>query len=196
MFSVSHVSGRDVQQLVANRECGKCTVCCKVPAIDHPDLQKLPGVTCPNCKVGGCRIYETRPDPCRKFYCGWRYLPGLGNEWRPDKLGILIRFEQAPPGYASTAFQFLVFGGGDVVRPIFIDYMMQMMARGFAVFLAVRGPEGFSDAKLLLNEHLAEAVARRDRSAVVKFVREALASLSTHKFEPAVLAHAPPPPTA
>jgi hypothetical protein len=187
------VSGaRFVQQLVINRECGKCTVCCKVPAIDHPELQKMPGVTCPNCKVGGCKIYETRPDPCRNFYCGWRYLPGLGNDWRPDKNGILIRFEQGPPGYPPTAFQFMVIGGGDVIRPAFIDYMMQMIARRFAVFLAVRGPEGFSDAKLLLNDHVTEMVARRDRNAFVKFVRGVLASLATHKFERVVLQHAPP----
>ena len=52
----------------------------KVTAIDHPDLQKMPGTTCRNCKSGGCQIYETRPDPCRRFFCGWRYLPDLGKD--------------------------------------------------------------------------------------------------------------------
>jgi hypothetical protein len=163
-----------------------------VPAIDHADLQKLPGVTCPNCKVGGCRIYETRPDPCRNFYCGWRYLPGLGNEWRPDKNGILIRFEKAPPGYPPTAFQFLVFSGGDVVRPALIDYMMQLIGRRFAVFLALRGPEGFSDVKLFLNEYMTETVAKRDRGAFVKFMRESLEAMSKNTFERAVLKHGTP----
>jgi hypothetical protein len=182
---------RVVQQLVADRECGKCTVCCKVPAIDHPALQKMPGVTCPNCKVGGCKIYETRPEPCRNFFCGWRYLPDLGKDWRPDKCGVLIRFQDAPPGYPPSAFQFLVFGGGDVVRPVFIDYMINLMGRRFAVYLALRGPDGFSDVGCFLNEYLAEAVAKRDRGTVVKFVREALDQMSRNKFERAVLKHAP-----
>lgn len=177
--------------LVANRECGQCTVCCKVTAIDHPDLQKMPGTTCPNCKSGGCRIYDTRPEPCRGFFCGWRYLPDLGKDWRPDKNGILIRFETAPRGFQPMAFQFLMFGGGDVVRPALIDYMMQLIGRRFAVFLAMRGPEGFSDVKVLLNEYVAEIVAKRDRNAFVKFVREAIDAMSQNKFERAILKHAP-----
>jgi len=180
-------------QLVANRECGQCTVCCRVPAIDHPNLQKPPGVTCPNCKIGGCKIYETRPEPCRGFFCGWRYLPDLKQDWRPDKNGILIRFQPAPRGYQQpSAFQFLVFGGGDVVTPVFTGYLATLIGRRVAVFLALRGPDGFSDVSVLLNEYAAEAVAKRDRNAFVKIVREALAAMAKNKFEPAVLKHAPP----
>jgi hypothetical protein len=178
--------------LVANRECGKCTVCCRIPAIDHVELQKLPGVTCPNCKVGGCKIYETRPAPCRNFFCGWRYLPDLGNDWRPDKNGVLIRFQPAPVGYPSTAFQFLVFGKGDVLKPAFVDYMANLISRRLAVFLALRGPEGFSDVSVLLNDYAAEAVSRRDRDGFVKILRDALAAMAANTFDPAVLKHAPP----
>ena len=100
-------------ELVANRECGKCVVCCKVLTIDDPQLQKLPGVMCGNCKTGsGCKIYDTRPDPCRGFFCGWRYLRELDDKWRPDKSGVMIRFQDVPPGYQPPGFQFLVTGHG------------------------------------------------------------------------------------
>lgn len=181
-------------ELIANRECGKCTICCKVLTIDDPELQKLPGVMCPNCKTGsGCKIYETRPDPCRGFFCGWRYLPDIDDKWRPDKSGIMIRFQNAvPAGYPPMGFQFLVFGRTDVISPVFINYVTSLVSRRFAVFLAMRGPDGFSDVSVFMNDHLAPAVASRDRNAFVKVLRNALEAMSKNKFERAVLKHSSP----
>ena len=54
--------------VVPNRECGECTVCCKVLLIDDPEFQKLPGVLCPNCKAGaGCQIYDDAPVAVPRF---------------------------------------------------------------------------------------------------------------------------------
>ena len=52
------------------RECGDCTLCCKLPAIkDFKDGYKW----CENCNIGkGCNIYETRPKPCIDFDCMWK----------------------------------------------------------------------------------------------------------------------------
>ena len=73
-------------QLVPNRDCGGCTVCCKDLAINEPDLKKVRGVLCEHCaKDSGCAIYETRPGICRTWFCGWRLLPQLDDGWRPDK---------------------------------------------------------------------------------------------------------------
>ena len=43
-----------------------------------------------------------------------------------------------------------------------------------------------------MNDHLASAVASRDRNAFVKVLRNALEAMSKNKFEPAVLNHASP----
>jgi hypothetical protein len=183
----------EIVDLVANRECGKCTVCCKVLTIDDPQLQKLPGVMCPNCKTGsGCKIYDTRPDPCRGFFCGWRHLRDLDDKWRPDKSGVMIRFQGAPPGYQPPGFQFLVFGHGDLVTPSFVNYLTNLVARRAPVFLAMRGPEGFSDVSIFMNDHLTPAVTNRDRNAFVKVLRNALEAMSKNQFEKAVLKHGSP----
>ena len=73
-----------VAKTVPGRECGTCTLCCKVMAID--ELQKQPGVWCPNCARGqGCKIYDTRPAECRAFYCHWMLEKSLPAEWKPER---------------------------------------------------------------------------------------------------------------
>lgn len=179
-------------ELIANRECGKCTVCCKVLAIDDPELAKPPGVMCPNCKTGsGCKIYETRPGPCRGFFCGWRVLPDADDKWRPDRIGVMIRLQQEgiPAGYQPMGLQFLVLGGTDVLTTPLITYIVSLITNRVAVFLAMRGPEGFSDVSAFLNEILAQPVARRDKNGIMKTLRSVLDAMSRNKFEPAVLKH-------
>lgn len=73
------------------RECGECTVCCtqwKIPELNKPaetlcqNLKQPPG--CQNCL-----IYDSRPDVCRNFRCGW--MQGfMGEEGRPDKSGVVM----------------------------------------------------------------------------------------------------------
>src|SRR5262245_37176595 len=97
-------------QLVPNRECGECNVCCKALLIDEPTLQKPPGVLCANWKPArGCGIYDTRPAACRGFFCGWRMMPELGDELRPDRSGILVRMirEHIPSGLNPVGLYFL-----------------------------------------------------------------------------------------
>jgi hypothetical protein len=66
------------------RECGTCTLCCKVIAVT--DFGKLPGVWCQHCKRGvGCGIYEIRPTDCRTFFCEWMLEKTLGAEWKPER---------------------------------------------------------------------------------------------------------------
>lgn len=65
------------------RECGACSRCCKL--LDIPVLAKPGGKWCQHCKpgCGGCTIYDTRPDVCRKFACQWLIDPSFGDEWFP-----------------------------------------------------------------------------------------------------------------
>ena len=32
----------------------------------------------------------TRPKICREFLCGWLLFPELGDDWRPDRSGVII----------------------------------------------------------------------------------------------------------
>lgn len=64
-----------------DRECGRCTLCCKVLAIK--ELDKPKGINCGLVQIGkGCGDYENRPPSCREFECLW--LMGLlPNEFKP-----------------------------------------------------------------------------------------------------------------
>ena len=77
------------------RQCGECSVCCKVTQVEGTDFTKLPGVTCPllSHKDGKaiCARYgqDNRPDCCDQFRCGW--LRGFGSETdRPDQCGVML----------------------------------------------------------------------------------------------------------
>jgi hypothetical protein len=71
------------------RDCGTCTLCCKV--YDVPSLAKPAGKWCQHCLPGrGCGIHETRPDHCRAFFCLWMTETFLGPEWKPDRSKFVI----------------------------------------------------------------------------------------------------------
>jgi hypothetical protein len=70
------------------RECGGCTMCCKLPAA--PELNKPAWQWCHHCDKGqGCRIYEARPQGCRDFMCLWKVMPDFPEELRPDRCKVI-----------------------------------------------------------------------------------------------------------
>lgn len=70
--------------LGSGRECGTCTLCCKVVGV--LEIAKPAGVWCRHCVRGkGCEIYDTRFSSCRTFYCQWMIDKGLGPEWKPER---------------------------------------------------------------------------------------------------------------
>ena len=72
--------------------CGTCTLCCKLLAIGA--LEKPKDRWCDHCAPGqGCRIYETRPQECVHFECGWKIDERLGPEWRPDRCKFLLAYD-------------------------------------------------------------------------------------------------------
>jgi hypothetical protein len=74
---------------VPGRECGDCTLCCKVMAIEY--ISKPASSWCPHCKPGrGCRIYPDRPDECRTFNCLWLINDRLDERWRPSKSKLVL----------------------------------------------------------------------------------------------------------
>lgn len=68
------------------RQCGDCTLCCKVMAIEQ--LAKPASSWCQHCRPGhGCLSYATRPDECCDFDCLWLIDDRLDQRWKP-KTGI------------------------------------------------------------------------------------------------------------
>ncbi len=94
--------------LAPGRECGSCTACCKIPTIDAPTLRKPPGVMCPHCTGSNCGIYESRPAPCRTFYCLWRRVATMPDELRPDRIGVMFSIETVNPPQNPFERQFVI----------------------------------------------------------------------------------------
>jgi hypothetical protein len=73
----------------SSRECGDCSLCCKVLGI--PELNKAKDAWCPNFAAGiGCHIYADRPPSCRNFVCRWMSDPAMGPEWKPSICKMVI----------------------------------------------------------------------------------------------------------
>ena len=71
------------------RQCGDCSLCCKVLGI--PELDKPKDAWCPNFASGtGCRIYEDRPPSCHDFSCRWLNDPAMGPEWKPSVCKMVL----------------------------------------------------------------------------------------------------------
>ena len=78
--------------LVAGRDCGSCSLCCKVLGI--PETDSPPGQWCRHVASGrGCAIHPTRPEGCRTFYCHYLRNPRLGPEWKPERAKFLLSIE-------------------------------------------------------------------------------------------------------
>jgi hypothetical protein len=77
-------------QVVPGRECGSCSLCCKVYFI--AELDKPAGKWCQHCKPGkGCVIHATTlPDQCAKFNCLWRTDAALPAHWKPDQSRMVV----------------------------------------------------------------------------------------------------------
>lgn len=74
----------------SGRSCGSCAACCTLLGI--PEINKPVRTMCPFLVRKSslpCGWYETRPQSCRDFVCGW--LAGLmADQDRPDRLGAVI----------------------------------------------------------------------------------------------------------
>jgi hypothetical protein len=71
------------------RECGDCTLCCKVMAIE--ELAKPADLWCSHCKPGrGCLIYASRPAECENFSCRWLVDDRLDQHWKPNKSKLVL----------------------------------------------------------------------------------------------------------
>lgn len=181
-----------MNSLVPGRECGECTLCCIVPGIDKPDMQKQPKSVCRHCDKG-CTIYETRPEVCRDYYCGWRKMDLIPGDWRPDKSGVFAELTtDLPPQFNSGVGVILILTGNPlktVRQHEFIDFVARCISSNFPLFLSLPGPKGKQCAQLPLNTRDIYEAARRSRSDTRLEVEKILKRLAAHDFVPQVLEH-------
>ncbi|HEY1707749.1 MAG TPA: hypothetical protein VGG10_05755 [Rhizomicrobium sp.] len=183
--------------LEPGRTCGTCTVCCVIPAIDTPELQKTTSVACVHCKEGsGCRIYDTRPPGCREYYCYWRYKTNLNDSWRPDLSGVYINAldEPAPEGYGGPPVELRILWPSVLEWPPFTDVVAEFVRLNIAVYLSIPGPEGHNPVRTILNPMVSEAVKRGDRLSMRHSYVEAMAHLLAHETQPVAFQYGAPNP--
>jgi hypothetical protein len=181
----------DGMTLVAGRECGDCTVCCVAPSIDKPEIQKLSGAACRHC-TGGCGIYETRPPVCRSYFCAWRTVDIFGEDWRPDRSGVLAYVETegiSEDFDLSTGIGLMLVGHpSKIVRQKwFQDFVVTGVMSSVPLFLSLPGPRGYQAATVSLNtEEMLAAIAR---GGVKDALEGVLKILRGWDFQPAVITH-------
>jgi hypothetical protein len=67
-------------------------MCCKL--LEVQALAKPRQKWCPHCTVGtGCATYETRPEECRGFYCGWMMDANVPEHWAPKLSRMVLAYK-------------------------------------------------------------------------------------------------------
>ena len=71
------------------RSCGTCRLCCKVFPL--PVLDKPGDAWCRFACDAGCAIHDDGiPAVCREYNCYWLEDDELSDEFRPDRIGIVV----------------------------------------------------------------------------------------------------------
>ena len=85
------------------RGCGECQLCCEIFGVIELNKEQLE--KCEHQCESGCDIYPTRPRECRMYQCIWKSDESIPEEYRPDKLGVVIDKRETPIGPAIAAHQ-------------------------------------------------------------------------------------------
>ncbi len=170
----------DNLKLVPGRECGACTACCVVLAIDDPALTKPAGTACQNCTGTGCGIYASRPETCREFVCEWRRLTLLDEDWRPDLSGVLITgrglIDEA--GEDIDAYVMTIFASHDVIYDKgFATLVAVVVDQGREVILSFPAPDYSGTWEIPLRQFVAPGVAAGSLAQVGEGIRLAHARI-------------------
>jgi len=174
-----------MDNLVPGRVCGDCKVCCIVPPIDEPEMQKIPNAMCRHRLKEGCSIYENRPTPCRTYFCGWRRLAFLDDDWRPDRSGVLIESGTASTVGPDAVVLILVADPLKTVRQRrFLDFVGEAIAQKTKLFLSLPGSPGEAKAALALDTPEMRSAAAHSRTQVRLALEDVLRRLRKHAFQP------------
>ncbi|MCW1383937.1 hypothetical protein OLX02_14030 [Novosphingobium sp. KCTC 2891] len=173
--------------LVAGRTCGPCMACCIEPAIPGHGLDKPAGEACRNClPQGGCGIYDTRPQPCREFFCLWRQVAFVDEAWRPDVSGVLIAPSSqtgGTPSGISVVFIVAAWAHAAIGTAAFAELVAAFVGRGIGVHLNLPGNIGEPARESRLHDWVLRAVDAGDLAAIIAGVRACYDA--TVAFDPA-----------
>jgi hypothetical protein len=170
--------------LVPGRDCGTCTACCVFLQIETKGIEKLAGIPCRHLTdCDGCAIYADRPQVCRSYDCLWRSVDALGEEWRPDRSGILMQLDDAPRGPEDPYSVLVILTGPP---ELMLDDRFAALAGGFIesgtdIHLTYLAEPGMPSLRLLLNPILAPAIAARDLAEVKSLLLGCYRSLEEAK---------------
>jgi hypothetical protein len=105
------------------RQCGECTACCTALAVQELDKPRYR--PCQHLGEAGCGAYQSRPGSCRDYQCLW--LQGfLGDEDRPDRLGVIVTVTRDPHRPELGNIPMLVeYQPGALRKPRVIDSIRQ-----------------------------------------------------------------------
>lgn len=155
---VKGLSEKNALYLVPGRECGKCTACCVVLHIDDENFKKPADQVCINLmKKGGCKIYTKRPSVCQDWYCAWRFMPQLDEQWRPDRSGILLRSDEN-----GIIFQPIRDPKTVLINARAIELIGGGVAQGIPMSMSIPIRKGYRSYSTSLNEPLEAAVQSRN----------------------------------
>jgi hypothetical protein len=181
--------------VVPGRECGACRVCCIAPTIDDPEIQKRSGTRCRHCTdggTGGCGIYESRPTPCRVFFCAWRRLASFPEDWRPDRTGVYGTLDAAViDGRQRIALTItLLHSETTVIRHLpFVAFVRATVLEGLPLYLALPGPPGHRPIRTFLNSETMTQAAHSGDAQVCALLHEAVNAIRAHPPLPYALRH-------
>ncbi len=166
-------------ELLKNRNCGDCTACCETIAIEKPGIIKLPYFRCDNLMdCGKCRIYENRPNVCAKFYCAWRYLSIMNEEWRPNKIGALADIIQGdfPNGFpAKSGLRITIIDKEKALsNREFSRFIAEQINRRVPIIICYSAGKGRPESTAFLNHALEQAVSQKDQNAVISGIKQAI----------------------
>jgi len=186
--AVTGKTRRAMDSLVPGRACGDCKVCCIVPPIDEVEMQKIPNAICRHRLAGGCNIYDKRPTACRTYFCGWRRLAFLDDDWRPDKSGVLIESGTASTVGPDATVLILVANPLKTIRQQkFLDFVRKGIEQKAILFLSLPGAAGQAKAALSLSTPEMRSAAAHSRSHLRLALEDVLRRLSRHEFQPYVI---------
>ena len=162
-------------ELIETRPCGTCNVCCVSLTIDDDELQKPQGYRCRNAnRDNSCAIYHSRPNTCRKFYCGWRSLRWVRETLRPDLSGVLVRLHIGydADGTRQDGVVISLLTSKALAAEGLAETVAAAVAAEIPVYLHVPGPPGYTSAQARVNDALRGAVMAKDKTAVLGILRE------------------------
>tara|TARA_R110000772_G_scaffold20466_2_gene56803 strand:+ start:93657 stop:94112 length:456 start_codon:yes stop_codon:yes gene_type:complete len=74
---------------VKKRECGECTLCCKL--LDIPWMESLPNTYCSKCEINkGCTIFKSVPKKCSDYNCEYLKSETMGDELKPNVCNVIF----------------------------------------------------------------------------------------------------------